>query len=91
MIFFDSRYIDSEIRRAQDSRNGKIRFAVYREWPNVNTQFFYYEWVEGDRIDAVAERFYGSAVFWWRVLDANPDILNPITIAPGTVLRIPNG
>ncbi len=91
MIFFDSRYADAEIRRAVDSRTDKVRFVVFREWPNINSQFFYYEWVEGDRIDMVAEKVYGGGNFWWKILDANPEILNPVTIAPGTLLRIPNG
>jgi hypothetical protein len=27
---------------------------------------------------------------WWRILDVNPEIINPQEITPGTQLRIPN-
>lgn len=91
MIYFDSRYSDGEIRKAFDSRNGKYRFTVYREWPVISTEFVFYEWVDGDRIDLVAERFYGNSQWWWRIMDANPDIVDPVTIPAGRVIRIPNG
>lgn len=90
MIFFDSRYATGEIRKALDSRNGKYRLTVFREWPNISATFIFYEWVDGDRIDVVAEKFFGRPEFWWRILDANPEVVDPVTIKPGTVLRIPN-
>ncbi len=90
MIYFDSRYADSEVRLALDSRTSKHRFTAYREWPVVSSEFFYYEWVEGDRIDWVSEKFLGKPNLWWRVMDANPEVLDPLTILPGTLLRIPN-
>lgn len=90
MIFFDSRYVDGEIRRAYDSRNEKYRLTVYREWPEISATFLYYEWVDGDRIDVVAQKFYGRPELWWRIFDVNPEIVDPLTIKPGTVLRIPN-
>jgi phage tail protein X len=90
MIFFDSRYATGEIRRAFDSRNDKYRLTVFRSWPYLSATFLFYEWVDGDRVDVIAEKFYGRAELWWRILDANPEIIDPLTIAPGTVIRIPN-
>lgn len=48
-----------------------------------------YTWVEGDRIDSLAYRFIGDSAKYWRILDLNPQILDPSSITPGTVLVVP--
>lgn len=90
MIFLDSRYADGRLYKAQDSRTGKYQVSVFRVFPTDATSYFIYEWVETDRIDNVANRFLGSPNLWWRILDFNPDIIDPITIEPGQQIRIPN-
>ena len=46
--------------------------------------------VAGDTVSALAQRFYGDAATWPRILEANRDqILNPDLIFPGQTLRIP--
>ena len=32
---------------------------------------------EGDRLDALADRYYRKPANWWRICDANPEILSP--------------
>ncbi len=49
-----------------------------------------YVWIEGDRLDSVSYNFYGQPGLWWLILDANPEIVDPKSIVPGTILRIPN-
>ena len=90
MIFLDSRYADGRLYKAQDSRNGKYQVSVFRVFPTDETSYFIYEWVETDRIDNVANRFLGSPNLWWRILDFNPDIIDPINLEPGQQIRIPN-
>lgn len=90
MIFLDSRYNDGKIVKARDSRTGKPQVSVFRIFPTDVAAYFIYEWVETDRIDNVAHRFLGSPNLWWRIMDFNPDIIDPFTIKPGTQLRIPN-
>lgn len=90
MIYLDSRYVDGPLVRAQDARNQKYTVAVFREWPSYATRFSIYEWVETDRLDIVSWKIYGSPSLWWRILDANPEILDATSITPGTQLRIPN-
>lgn len=90
MIYLDSRYVDGPLVRAQDARNGDYTVAVLREWPSYATRFSIYEWVETDRLDIVAWKLYGNPAFWWKILDVNPEIIDPTSIAPGTQLRIPN-
>lgn len=49
-----------------------------------------YTWVFGDRLDALAYRFYGDSCLYWKIADANQNLFDPTTIKPGTVIRIPN-
>jgi hypothetical protein len=90
MIYSDSRYANGLILKAQDARTGQYRLAVYRQFPSEKREFYYYTWVEGDRIDMVSNSLLGSPAFWWRIMDANPEIIDPFSIPVGTTLRIPN-
>lgn len=45
-----------------------------------------------ERVDTLAQMYYGDATLWWQIADANPDVgMDWSNIKPGTVLRIPNG
>ena len=90
MIFLDSRYNDGRIFKARDSRTGKSQVSVFRVFPTDIAAYFIYEWVETDRIDNISHRFLGNSNLWWRIMDFNPDIIDPFTIKPGTQIRIPN-
>jgi hypothetical protein len=90
MIYSDSRYADGNIFVAADSRKNTYEVTVYRAFPTVSSEFFLYEWVQGDRPDTVAHKLLGSSDFWWKILDINPEIINPLHIPIGTALRIPN-
>lgn len=89
MIFTDSRYADGTLIKAQDSRTGNYRLGVYRKFPTKTVQYFQYVWAEGDRIDMVANNIMGNPSFWWQIMDANPEIINPMDIPVGTVIRVP--
>lgn len=44
----------------------------------------------GDRLDALAQKFYHDPRKWWLIADANPDVLLPEQLlVPGTRLVIP--
>lgn len=90
MIYLDSRYADSKLYRAYDSRTNKYNVTVLRQYPVYETGFFLYEWKETDRLDLLAMRYFGSPSLWWQIMDLNPEILDPFNIAYGTQLRIPN-
>lgn len=92
MIYLNSRYADSEITYILDSRSGISRAAVLRSIPeqeDTQQYGFVYYWRDGDRLDLLAYRMYGASADWWKILDANPDIVNPLQIEPGTSIRIP--
>jgi hypothetical protein len=90
MIYADSRYAKGLITKVQDPRNDVYRLAVYRKFPTARAQFYWYTWVQGDRIDIVASELLGSPNFWWKIMDFNPEIIDPFSIPVGTILRIPS-
>ena len=32
---------------------------------------------DGDRVDQLADRYYGDPMAWWQICDANSDFLSP--------------
>jgi phage tail protein X len=88
VIYLGSRYEDSDVTYVRDPKSRETRPTVLRA-----TQTRYasqlYRWRSGDRIDILAYNIYGSTADWWKILDANPAIIDPNSIRPGTVLRIP--
>lgn len=90
MIYLDSRYANSRLYKAYDSRTGKHNVTVRREYPVYDTGFFYHEWQETDRLDTLSLKYFGSPALWWQIMDVNPEIVDPLNIPYGTQLRIPN-
>ena len=90
MIYSDSRYATGKVIVANDPRNNTYPTAVYRTFPTAKSGFYYYTWVENDRIDLIANEFLGSPESWWKIMDFNPEIIDPFDIQVGTVVRIPN-
>jgi hypothetical protein len=90
MIFYESRYADSFIYKAYDARRNSYQINVVRNFPTEDAGFFYYTWVEGDRIDLLANTYLGNPSFWWKLLDYNPEIIDVFDIPVGTLVRIPS-
>lgn len=44
---------------------------------------------EGDRLELLAHRAYENAELWWVIADANPELIYPDDLVPGTLLKIP--
>jgi len=91
MIFSDSRYATGTIFKAFDSRKNNYQITVFRNFPEESASFYYYTWVEGDRMDILANQFFGNPAMWWTIMDYNPEIIDTFDIPVGTVIRIPNG
>lgn len=92
MIGLNSRYVGSDIYSVRHNADEKMRRpAIYaaQTYP-IGFQFTYYTTVEGDRIDSIAERFYGNSNSWWFIAAANPEVFYPGRIEAGTVIRVPN-
>ena len=90
MIFLDSRYANATIFKAWDARKSQYNLTAFRTWPSYKKEFFWYEWVDSDRLDIIANRFLNNSNFWYKIMDINPEIIDPTVIAPGTLLRIPH-
>ena len=90
MILLNSRYVTATVLPAYDSRHDANKITAYRSQPTTPTKTYdTYQWVDGDRIDTVALQYFGDPTQWWRIMDDNPTVLDPTTIAPGTLLRVP--
>lgn len=90
MIYTDSRYATGTLFKAFNQRKQDYDVTVFRTFPSNSAQYFLYVWQESDRIDLVCKKFLNTAGAWWKVMDYNPEILNPFDIPVGTVLRIPS-
>ena len=90
MIYSDSRYASGLVTRANDARNNTYPLTVYRKFPTAKSGFYFYTWVEGDRIDVVSFHLLGSPAAWWKIMDFNPELLDPFSIPVGTTIRIPS-
>lgn len=57
----------------------------------LNSNDIYVITTEGDRLDILANQFYGDPNMYWIISRANPQQLSQssLTIPPGTQLRIP--
>lgn len=90
-IHGDSRYAEGRVPfKAHDSRTNTYQATVMRSFPYQTNQFYYYVWLDNDRIDKVAYKLTGDEQFWWRIMDFNPEIIDPLNIPVNSLLRIPN-
>jgi hypothetical protein len=89
MIFTDSRYANGIFFKSYDQKRSSYNLSVLRQFPVDRSNFYYYVWRERDRVDRVAAQLLGDSNLWWRVMDYNPEIIDPVNIPAGTLLRIP--
>jgi hypothetical protein len=90
-----NRYNGVKILRNQNEFVGTINDRYYSgvTYPRISTNENDI-WVEtefGDRLDLLANRFYGDFTLYWIISIANPDKINmgSITLPIGTQIRIP--
>ena len=73
-------------------RNGKQIFKAikYPEIP-VSIEDLYVVTSDRDRLDLLANQFYGNVDYWWIIANANPDIVkrDSFILKPGLEIRIP--
>lgn len=89
MISLQSRYADADVAFVLDPKTQTTRATAFRVAEEVTVTYRVHRWAEGDRWDFLAQEYLDAPTEWWRILDANPQIIDPTTVAPGTTVYIP--
>ena len=89
-VFRSSRYYDGDAQQIKNKTTGVYNWTVYRAFPAETTiRYTEYTWIDGDRLDYLAAVYLNNALLWWKILDINPELNDPLEISPGTIIRIP--
>lgn len=82
-----SRYENNETQKLSDGR------VVYRTrlYPNIpkTDKDIYIVTQTGDRLDTLANQFYGDSSLWWIIASANNIHDATFAVEDGTTLRVP--
>lgn len=82
-----SRYTNNSSKKLKDGR------LVYRTkiYPNIpkSDKDIYIVTQGGDRLDTLANQFYGDSSLWWIIASANNIHDATFTVPDGTTLRVP--
>lgn len=86
-----SRYDNTRMRINYETSNRKqttkaLETTIYKEIPKRDNDIYLITQV-GDRLDNLANKFYGNSSLWWYIAQANN--LFSIHLEPNTSLRIP--
>lgn len=87
-IYLGSRYQSSRVVTVSTDRGW--RPTVLRDQPAPSQAFREMVTTSQTSLQELADRVYGDPELWWHIADANPSILYPDRIPPGTILRVPN-
>jgi nucleoid-associated protein YgaU len=75
--------------RIKNPMTGVFNLTVLRTVPAATSSYKLYTWQANDRADLVAAKELGNPTLWWSIFDINPEVINPLNVQPGTVLRLP--
>ncbi|MFJ2113937.1 hypothetical protein ACIOEX_18965 [Streptomyces sp. NPDC087850] len=90
MISSNSRYAANPVEIITGADGSPRRVIVPLAPEPIRARVIKYRWNDDDRVDSVAAEYYQDPTQWWRIAEVNPEILDWTSIAPGTVVRIPN-
>jgi len=92
MITRSSRYYDGPLYQAPHKYTGTYNIVVDRKWPaSTLVRYIEYTWSYGDSLALISNRYLKDPRLWWKILEANPNIIDPFAISPGQVIRVPYG
>jgi hypothetical protein len=87
-----SRYNDGPLFQLPDKYSSIYNIGVFRKWPStIQRRYVEHTWEDGDSLGALAARYGDGSKYWWEIMEINPEIINPLNITPGTVVRVPYG
>lgn len=89
-IYNGSRYENSYIDFFAVKNGGDENPTVFYDFPDIGLLSYYeHVYVDGERLDSIAQTYYERPSLWWLILDHNPEIKDMFDIPVGTKLRIP--
>ena len=88
MIYLGSRYENAPVQYVLDGRSLTTRPTVMRPLLPAGRPYVTYRWRDGDRVDLLGERFSTSSTEWWRILDINPELIDPLSAVPGQTVVV---
>lgn len=82
-----SRYTNNETKKLKD---GRVVYTA-KIYPNIpkSDKDIYIVTQGGDRLDTIANQFYGDSSLWWIIASANNIHDATFALPDGTVLRVP--
>lgn len=89
-ISANSRYATSTVVALE--RNGQTINVIVPSQPVTTTiNYISHLYSSNDRLDLLANQYFGDPTQWWQIANANPDlnVLDWTSITPGTIIRIP--
>lgn len=90
MITRSSRYRREDVYPSRDP--GRAELPINGVSPHVPGELEVrreHRVVAGERLDQLAERYYGDPLLYWLICDANSAIFPEDLMVPGRVLKIP--
>jgi nucleoid-associated protein YgaU len=89
MISKFSRYINGDFGQVI-GKTGVFNTHVYRNFSvDPRIEYIWYTFKAGDRVDTLASQYLGDSRAWYRIMDINPEVLDPFSLKPGDYIRIP--
>jgi hypothetical protein len=82
------RYQNTQITKVNNVGEQYYLNTIYPDIP-ITEDDNYVITVSGDRLDILANNFYGNTDYWWIIATANSLPGDSLYIEPGTQLRIP--
>lgn len=74
-----SRYREPPVALPADARGRTSSTTPLRARPEI-TGTFRHIVAEGERLDQIAYGYYQEPTIWWRICDANPEFLSPLSL-----------
>jgi hypothetical protein len=90
-IFKGSRYEYSTVDFVSVTEDGVENPIVFYQFSELGlVRYWVHEYVEGERLDQIAYKYYKKPEYWWIIPEYNPQLEDVTDIPAGTLLRIPN-
>lgn len=85
-----SRYYEGKLAQIYNENTKQYDIAVFKsEAEEISASFINYTWKYGDSLAVLSYKYLGIAEYWWKIMEINPEITDPFSIEPGTVIRVP--